>query len=54
MIERLDQEMRDLKDWVQAAWRRLADPSLTPFDRRELRNYMKDAERALRAKAVPG
>jgi len=49
MIERLDQDICALKDWVQTAWRRLADPSLTPFDRRELRNYMKEAERALRA-----
>ncbi len=49
MTKTLDQDMLELKDWVQVAWRRLADPSLTSFDRRELRNYMKDAEQALRA-----
>jgi hypothetical protein len=49
MIERLDQDIRESKDRLQAAWRRLADPSLTPFDRRELRNYMKEAELALSA-----
>ena len=30
-------------------WRQLADASLTPFDRREIRNYMKDTEIALGA-----
>jgi hypothetical protein len=30
-------------------WRHLADPALTSFDRREIRNYMKEAELALAA-----
>ena len=49
MVETLDQDVRALKEWVRGAWGQLADPSLTSFDRREMRNYMKDAEIALNA-----
>ena len=49
MAKGLDQDTRELKEWLKAAWSRLADPALTPFDRKELRNYMKDAELALSA-----
>jgi hypothetical protein len=45
----LEQDVSSLKEWVRAAWRELADPSLTSFERREMRNYMKDAEVALTA-----
>ena len=45
-------ELRDhiatLQRWLASAWRRLGDPSLTRFDRRELRNQMKQADAALR------
>ena len=45
MADTLDQHVTALKDWLSgAAWRHLADPSLTSFDRREIRHYMKDAE----------
>ena len=37
-----------LQRWLAAAWRRLGDPSLTAFDKRELRNQMKQADIALR------
>jgi hypothetical protein len=37
-----------LQRWLAAAWRRLGDPALTPFDKRELRNQMKQADLALR------
>jgi hypothetical protein len=37
-----------LQRWLAAAWRRLGDPSLTAFDKRELRNQMKQADGALR------
>ena len=47
MAETLDQDTRALKEWVRGAWGQLADPSITSFDRREIRNYMKDAEIAL-------
>ena len=44
MAETLDRDVRALKEWVRGAWCHLADPSLTVFDRREIRNYMKEAE----------
>lgn len=37
-----------LQRWLADAWRRLGDPTLTPFDKRELRNQMKQADVALR------
>jgi hypothetical protein len=37
-----------LQRWMAGAWRRLGDPSLTLFDKRELRNQMKQADLALR------
>jgi len=49
LTETLDLDVHALKEWVRGAWHQLADPSLTPFDRREIRNYMKEAEIALRA-----
>lgn len=49
MIDTLDQDVHALKEWLRRAWRYLADPSLTAFERRELRNYMKEADVALRS-----
>jgi len=49
MAEFLDRDVRALKEMVRETWRRLADPSLTSFDRREYRNHLTDAEIALRA-----
>lgn len=49
MGNNLDPDVQALKEWLRGAWRQLADPNLTRFEQRELRNYMKDAERALRA-----
>jgi hypothetical protein len=37
-----------LQRWLQAAWRRLGDPALTAFDKRELRNQMREADASLR------
>jgi hypothetical protein len=48
MGNNLDPDVQALKEWLRGAWRQLADPNLTRFEQRELRNYMKDAERALR------
>lgn len=45
----INQDVRALQVWLRSAWRQLADPSVTAFDRREVRNYMKEAEAALRA-----
>lgn len=47
--EILDQDIRVLQEWLRAAWQQLADPSLTAFGRRELRNQMKQYNADLRA-----
>jgi hypothetical protein len=47
MGDALDQDVQALKEWLRSAWRQLAQPSMTRFDRRELRNYMREAEAAL-------
>jgi len=49
VTETLDHDIQALKDWLRSAWRSLASPSITPFERREIRNYMKEADAALRA-----
>jgi hypothetical protein len=49
MGDKLEPDVHALKEWLRGAWRQLADSNLTRFEQRELRNYMKDAERALRA-----
>jgi hypothetical protein len=46
--ELLDQNIRALQQWLDAAWRQLGDPSLTAFSRRELRNQMKQCSADLR------
>jgi hypothetical protein len=48
MADTLNPDVQALKEWLRGAWHDLADPKLTRFEQRELRNYMKDAERALR------
>jgi hypothetical protein len=48
MSDNLDHDVRALKEWLQGAWRFLADPSSTRFDRREIRNHMREADVALR------
>ena len=37
-----------LQRWLAGAWRRLGDPALTAFDKRQLRHQMKQADIALR------
>ncbi|MGY3698414.1 hypothetical protein ACE103_20955 [Bradyrhizobium sp. ma5] len=44
----LDQNIRELQEWLRTAWQQLADPSLTAFSRRELRNQMKQCHADLR------
>ena len=48
MKENLSQDVCALKGWLNDAWRRISDPSMTAYERREIRNYMKEAEAALR------
>ena len=49
MVELLHQDVQALNKWLGQAWSLLADRNLTPFERREVRNYMKEAEIALSA-----
>jgi hypothetical protein len=44
----LSRKIRELKDWQTAAWQRIADPMLTTFERREIRNHLRDSEFELR------
>ena len=47
--EIFDRDIRALQEWLRAAWRRLGDPTLTAFSRRELRNQMKQCSADLKA-----
>jgi len=49
MSDSLDQDVQALKEWLGQAWRYLAQPSLTRFQRQEMRNQMKLADAKLRA-----
>jgi hypothetical protein len=49
MADTLDQDVQALKDWLRQAWSYLAQPSLTRFERQEMRNQMKLADAKLRA-----
>jgi len=44
----LSRKIRELKDWQTVAWRRVADPMLTAFERREIRNHIKESDDELR------
>ena len=49
MTEReIQQHIASLQRWLANAWRRLGDPAMTTFEKRELRNQMKQADAALR------
>jgi len=47
--EIFDRDIRALQEWLRSAWRQLGDHSLTTFDRRELRNQMKQCSADLKA-----
>jgi hypothetical protein len=44
----LSLKISDLKQWQRVAWHRIADPAVTPFERREIRNHMKESDEELR------
>jgi hypothetical protein len=48
MADTLDQDVQALKEWLTGAWRYLGQPSLTRYERREVRNMMRQADEALR------
>jgi hypothetical protein len=45
----LSRNIHALKELQRIAWRNLADPALTTFERRELRNEIRQSEAELRA-----
>jgi hypothetical protein len=40
----LNVKIRELMDWQTVAWRRIADPSVISFERREIRNHLKESD----------
>jgi hypothetical protein len=44
----LSRKIGELKEWQSVAWRRIADPLVTPFERREIRNHIKQSDDELR------
>jgi hypothetical protein len=46
--DNLSIKIRELMDWQTVAWRRIADPMVTTFERREIRNHVKTCNDELR------
>jgi hypothetical protein len=46
--DHLSIKIRELMDWQVVAWRRVADPDVTTFERREVRNHVKTCDDELR------
>jgi hypothetical protein len=44
----LSRKVIELKEWQRVAWRRVADPLVTDFERREIRNHIKESNETLR------
>jgi hypothetical protein len=44
----LNRKIDELMEWQRVAWRRIADPSVTPFERREIRTHIKESDEVLR------
>jgi hypothetical protein len=44
----LSRKICELMDWQTLAWRRVADPLTTAFERREVRNHIKESGEELR------
>ncbi len=49
MADSLERDVQALKEWLREAWRYLGEPSLTRFERQEIRNRMKQTDAELRA-----
>ena len=43
----LSRKVDELKEWQRMVWRRVADPVVTPFERREIRNHIKESDAQL-------
>jgi hypothetical protein len=44
----LNHKICELKEWQSVAWRRVADPFVTEYERREIRNQIKESNGELR------
>ena len=44
----LSRKVVELKEWQRVAWRRVADPLVTDFERREIRNHIRESDGELR------
>jgi F420-0:gamma-glutamyl ligase-like protein len=44
----LNRKIHELKEWQRVAWQRVADPLLTAFERREIRNHIRECDEELR------
>jgi hypothetical protein len=47
-LDILSRKIRELKEWQTIAWRRISDPMITAFERREIRNHIKESDAELR------
>ena len=43
----LSRKIDELKEWQRVVWRRVADPMVTGFERREIRNRIKESDAEL-------
>ena len=48
MADTLERDVHVLKEWLRQAWRHLGQPSLTRFERQEIRNQIKETDAELR------
>jgi hypothetical protein len=44
----LSRKISELKEWQRVAWQRVADPLVTAFERREIRNHIRESDGELR------
>jgi hypothetical protein len=48
MADTLERDVQALKEWLRQAWRYLAEPTLTRFERQEVRNQIKQTDAELK------
>jgi hypothetical protein len=48
MADVLERDVQALKEWLRQAWSYLAHPSLTRFERQEIRNQIKQTDAELK------
>ena len=48
MADTLERDVKALKEWLRQAWSYLGHPSLTRFERQEIRNQIKQTDAELK------